>query len=362
MTDFWNKMDLAVSALSAEAGGEASNGLMSWALVRPFGEKSYQVRLRHKNQIVPFPPAEDHPVSRWLKSQGLMPSHLLGAAAQEAVEEKIEEGTWDPVLDTENGWVRGPWRRPSGLMWRNDDDLAQSYWRMVVDGRGMPEHAWARELKQDLSSPMVPASRRRVLGHLARLVSYFPDWEDQSGFSLRQWSAGDEKWQDVLDQAGIGYQAKASGVPLVAMALGPVKHTDGWKRILSRMLDSHLVEAVLQPEDRPSHWWNEDILGPAPMAPLWCWAARQADAATVEMLIKARPDLAKVQDSQGRNALHWAAAAGSAEVVDVLLKHGVDPSHEERSGIIPEQLVPIHKDDLYEKIAAARMSRPRPAV
>lgn len=355
-------MDLAVSALSAESGGESTNGLMSWALVRPFGEKEYQVRLRHMNQIVPFPPSPDHPISRWLLSQGLMPSHLLRAAAQEAVHEKLEEGSWEPVIDSKEEYMRGPWRRPSGLLWRDDADLAKSYWQTVVAGRGMPEHAWAKELNQDLGAPITPTSRRRVLGHLARLVSYFSDWEEQSGFSLRQWSAGSEQWQDVLDQAGIGYAAKASGVPLVVMATGPKQPGDGWRRILSKILDSHLIESVLQPDDRPSHWWDESLLGSAPMAPLWCWIARQSDEKTVEMLIESRPQLAKVQDSQGRNALHWASAAGNSGIVDVLLKHGVDPSQEDLSGVLPEQLVPIHKDDLYEKIAAIRLNRPRPAV
>lgn len=362
MTDFWKTIDLAVSALSAESGGD-SVGLISWCLARDFGSNEYSLRLRQKNEFIELPDSPVHPVCRWLAKHGLYPYHMLRDRAMAEVEAKLEDGDWNSVLDTDNKMVRSSWRRPSLLMWRDDPHLSHFYWKGVIEGRGMPEHRWIRELHEDLSSPINPQSRRRALGHLGRLMAYFPEWENESGFSLRHWASGSEEWQDILDQSGVGYQAKVGGVPLIAMAVGPEGGpSPGWHKIVSKLSDSCLLEATLQPEDRPSHWWDEFKLGAAPMAPLWCWAARVSDAKTIESLLRARPELAHVSDSMNRNALHWAATVGNSEVVDVLLRHGVNPAQEDLYGLLPEETVSPNNDELYEKVANARLGKPRPAV
>lgn len=365
MTDFWKKMDMAVSVLSAANGGE-SKGLISWTLTRPLGEdadKEYQVVLRQNNQILELPDSKVHPICQWLSSQGLYPYHRLAAAANEAVRDKIDEGTWEPVLDLENRVMRANWRRPSVRMWNEEHALSNFYWHEVIAGRGLLEHAWVKELHDDLSQEPTPVSRRRVLGHLGKMMAYHPLWEQESGLSLRALGACSEKWQEIMDQSEVGYDARSEGIPLLVLAINPPSGSGpGWLRILSNIKDSHLIETVLQPEDRPDHWWNETVMGPAPMAPLFLWAARRGDAATMELLLADKQDRVNITDSMGNNALHWAAMIGNSDVVKVLLKYGVSTTQENIHGLYPEEVVPEGCDELYEQIANTRLGKPKPSV
>jgi hypothetical protein len=357
MRDFWETMDIAVSALAAEHGGRA----LSWSPVRDYNQPAYRVIVRSGDQVVAFPPPSPHPITDWLSSMGYSEKYLA-LHATSAVNERIDEAAWFPVREPQNQWIRGTWRRPSLLLWQQEPALASGYWSSVLAGQGVEHHAWLRELRQDLAGPVKAPARRRVLGNLARMMSHYNNWEAQSGFSLRAWSVGHPEWQDVLDKAGLDYRGRVDGVPLLVAALeaGATTKSAGWRRILKGAVPSnHLLEAVLQPQDIPSSWWDAASKGQPPAAPLWCWAARHAHPESWEVLLSLRPDLLELKDSEQHTALHWAAAAANAPVVEMLLAHGASPASVSLHGRMPEELVPEGKDALYERIAAARMGPAR---
>lgn len=353
MTDFWNTIDSAVSLLAAQEGVH----LASWTLAREFGSNEYRVIVKKAGAFAPFPPEPGHPVSAWLSRMGL-PAERLEEMATMAATEMVADARWTPVHESEHGWVRGAWRRPSAMAWQWDEDLSHLYWSAASLGRGLPDHAWLADLRSDLSAPQDPTSRRRVLGSLARLLSY-EDWEGRSGLSLRAWAATDPAWQDVLDQAGVGYGARVDGVPLLMCALANEAGDPGWRRILAGALD-HRMELIVPPEDLPAAWWDAPRLGPPPALPLWSWAARVASAPAWDLLLSDRPDLLSATDSGGCSALHWAALSGNDAVVTLLLNKGANPAIENLDGLLPEQVVPSGKDDLYEQLASQRLARPRP--
>lgn len=356
MTDFWNTLDSAVAMLAAEDGGQ----MAAWTLARDFGSAEYRVIVKKGGKIVDFPPTADHPVTRWLHSMGL-PAAQLNLFATAAATEMVADARWTPVHESERGWVRGAWRRPSNLAWQADPALSHLYWTATSEGRGLPDHAWVSTLRADLSGPVEPAARRRVLGALGRMMSSYENWEDLSGLSLRAWAAADPAWQDVLDQAGVGYGAQHEGDPLVVAALLNEAKVPGWRRILKHVLDYRL-EVNLPPEQVPSDWWNTSRLGDPPALRLWCWAARHASPQAWEMILEERPHLLSEVDSSGCSALHWAALTGNEGVVTLLLDRGANPAVENQEGLLPEEVVPTGKDELYEQIANRRLSKRSPSA
>lgn len=351
MTDFWNTLDSAVAMLAAEDGGQ----MAAWTLARDFGSAEYRVVVKKGGKIVDFPPSEAHPVTRWLHSMGL-PSSQLNLFATAAATEMVADARWTPVREAEHGWVRGAWRRPSVLAWQSDPSLSHLYWSATSQGRGLPDHAWVSTLRTDLGAPMEPAARRRVLGALGRMMSSYEDWEALSGLSLRAWAAENPAWQDVLDQAGLGYGAQHDGAPLIVAALANEATTPGWLRILPHVMD-HRLDVNLPPEQVPLSWWDQARLGEAPSLRLWCWAARNASPRAWEVILKDRPHLLSDVDSSGCSALHWAALTGNEGVVTFLLDRGANPAVENREGLLPEEVVPSDKDTLYEQIASRRLSK-----
>lgn len=77
--------------------------------------------------------------------------------------------------------------------------------------------------------------------------------------------------------------------------------------------------------------------------PLGRSAVLLEDAALLEQLLQLGLN-AEATDAEGRNALHWAAYYGQPDNVRVLLKHGVDPSIQNRKGETAADIVRGSRD------------------
>ena len=60
-----------------------------------------------------------------------------------------------------------------------------------------------------------------------------------------------------------------------------------------------------------------------------------AHIAVMRLLLEAGADAHTVSRFDGRNAIHYAARAGSFEAVDIMLAKGVSPSIEDKAGVSP---------------------------
>ena len=351
MSDFWKTLDCAIGYLAAEDGAS----LVSWTLARKMATNAYGVIIKKNGVVSELEVPSSHPVHTWLAGRGITPE-TMSFFATAAATDMIADATWNPVLESERGWVRGAWRRPSSLAWRDDEVLSQMYWRSASQGRGLPEHAWVASLKSDLSAPVDAASRRRVLGALGLMMSSYENWENESGFSLRAWAVSDSSWQGILDQAGVGYAKKHEGLSLLTTVLLNESTQPGWRTLLPHILDQR-IELLVQPDELPLAWWDPVKLGEAPILPLWCWAVRNSSREAWDIMLERRPGLLNVLDNSGCSPLHWAALTGNERVVTLLLEKGANPAVENLAGLLPEEIVPSGKDELFEKIASQRLSK-----
>lgn len=79
-------------------------------------------------------------------------------------------------------------------------------------------------------------------------------------------------------------------------------------------------------------------------------AVNQGDMSTVIRCLKAKPQLAKAQDAEGRTALHMAAERNMAETTLLLLNMGSDPSIKDANGKTALESAVGKKAALAEKV------------
>ena len=74
-------------------------------------------------------------------------------------------------------------------------------------------------------------------------------------------------------------------------------------------------------------------------------SAREGDVAAVRRLLERDPGIINATDERQSTALHFAASAGSTEMVGLLLDHGADPDLQNLDGHTPLQRAAIYGRD-----------------
>lgn len=345
----WSSLDAMVSLLGSLEGHDHP----AYALVRPKGQKDYRIMVRTGFVMENLQDVLDRheSVKDVFREQGLF---LTQDDVNDFVADMVLQDSWNAHYSMANQWTQSPWRRQASMAFSSDQDLSELYWKTILSSSstlGLPQHQWAKDLKNLLSFPPTNSSEKRVDDLLKNMSFRRSSWEFQSGQALRVWAQNIEKWHKLLDKWHVSHKHVHEGVATVLHGIA-----NGWHRVLEGWKQETGLQLSFVPsfEDIPKSWQKEDTTHPT----LWHYTCAHAPVSFVAKLEKDFD--VNVLTGENQTALHWACASLREDVVRYLVEHtDIDLNVEDLSGKLASEYIPEEGNDLFDWLEDRRLQRLR---
>lgn len=340
-----NHLDEVISYLSALD----DNGTISWSLARDFNSNDYQLLLS-KNRTLISP--ESIGVYGVLNNFGYT-ENTLKHLFTNYVTEQVVLNNWTSYREKTLQKMRGQWFRPSNVLFKKNQYLNNLYWNNLLKNKrqGLESDSFKKNILTQISSPFSLKRKNEILKLSQIRINELKQLELNADISLLVLAAKSCKWQQTLKKIGFNASKTHNGVPAYMYSIEDDASNVFFKESIGFI--KYKLQSVPNIKEIPSSWIKSQ--NNFSEVPLWVWIIQKSSFEKIKILINEHPEFLKYQDSRGNSPLHWAAILGRDDVVDFFLKNGANPDIENKAGLLAEEVVPIDKNEIFEKISDKRL-------